>query len=61
MAFGKGSSKDLSEGNWRPTMHGLVGCAVNIVDNPDHATGLDDNQPPEQAHECVDAPLGPLT
>ena len=48
MAFGKGSSKDLREGNWRPTTHGLVGCAVNIVDNPDHAIGLNYVQPPDK-------------
>ena len=45
MTFGKGSSKDLREGNCRPTTHGFVGCAVNIVDNPDQATGLHRIQP----------------
>lgn len=61
MALGRGSSKDLREGNWRPTTHGLVGCAVNIVDNPDQATGLHHVQPSEQVDERIDTPLRPFT
>lgn len=60
MTFGKGSSKDLREGNCRPTTHGFVGCAVNIVDNPDQATGLHHIQPQEHVHKRVDKPLGPF-
>lgn len=61
MAFGKGSSKDLREGNWRPTTHGFVGCAVNIVDNPDQATGLHQIQLQKRIYERVDTPLGSFT
>jgi len=61
MTFGNGSSKDLREGNCRPTTHGFVGCAVNIVDNPDQATGLHRVKPGEYVDEHVDTPLGSFT
>ena len=41
--------------------HGFVGCAVNIVDNPDHTAGLYRLQQPERVHERVDTPLGTFT